>query len=193
MRSFSHARHVAQFVFLALLFAALTITLVRDDAARASPSLQGSSVEPSIPNSGPVLLTDPVPDPGQGTVRWFAATGHTLRGPFLDYWQRNGGLAQFGYPITEEFTEPIGLNNGTIMVQYFERNRFEHHPENAGTPYEVLLGTLGREFHPQDAPAQALPAPTAFFPETGHNLSGMFRAYWDIHGGLAVHGYPITE
>ena len=27
--------------------------------------------------------------------------------------------------------------------QYFERNRFEYHPENAGTPYEVLLGLLG--------------------------------------------------
>lgn len=30
-------------------------------------------------------------------------------------------------------------------VQYFERARFEHHPEHAGTPYEVLLGLLGRE------------------------------------------------
>jgi hypothetical protein len=30
-------------------------------------------------------------------------------------------------------------------VQYFERARFELHPENAGTPYEILLGHLGRE------------------------------------------------
>jgi hypothetical protein len=29
------------------------------------------------------------------------------------------------------------------MVQYFERARFELHPENAGTQYEVLLGQLG--------------------------------------------------
>jgi hypothetical protein len=28
-------------------------------------------------------------------------------------------------------------------VQYFERNRFEYHPENAGTPYEIQLGLLG--------------------------------------------------
>jgi hypothetical protein len=28
-------------------------------------------------------------------------------------------------------------------VQYFERNRFEWHPEYAGTPSEVLLGLLG--------------------------------------------------
>jgi hypothetical protein len=30
-------------------------------------------------------------------------------------------------------------------VQYFERNRFEYHPENAGTPFEVLLGLLGNQ------------------------------------------------
>ena len=31
----------------------------------------------------------------------------------------------------------------TYLVQYFERNRLEYHPENKGTPYEVLLGLLG--------------------------------------------------
>ncbi|HET8630995.1 MAG TPA: hypothetical protein VFL91_26545 [Thermomicrobiales bacterium] len=36
-------------------------------------------------------------------------------------------------------------NGQTYRVQYFERARFEYHPENAGTPYEVLLGLLGRE------------------------------------------------
>ncbi len=81
------------------------------------------------------------------------------------------------------------------MVQYFERNRFEHHPENQ-PPSDVLLGTLGREFLPADAPtanADPLPAPTLYFEETGHNLSGTLQQYWQEHGGLAVHGYPITE
>ena len=31
------------------------------------------------------------------------------------------------------------------LTQHFERARFEYHPENAGTPYDVLLGLLGRE------------------------------------------------
>ena len=44
----------------------------------------------------------------------------------------------FGYPITEEIAE------GELTVQYFERARFEHHPENQ-PPYDVLLGLLGRE------------------------------------------------
>jgi len=30
-------------------------------------------------------------------------------------------------------------------VQYFERARFEFHPEAAGTPYEVQLGLLGAQ------------------------------------------------
>src|SRR5439155_14967396 len=32
-----------------------------------------------------------------------------------------------------------------------------------------------------------------YFGETGHNLSGLFKQYWDEHGGLAQQGYPITE
>ncbi len=68
---------------------------------------------------------------------YFAATGHSVSGKFLDYWNMHGGLAIFGYPISDQYTE-----NGHT-VQYFERQRFELHPEFAGTPYEVLLGRLG--------------------------------------------------
>ena len=65
-----------------------------------------------------------------------------LGGGFLQYWQANGGLAQFGYPISEEFTETLE-DGQSYIVQYFERARFEHHPENAA-PYDVLLGQFGR-------------------------------------------------
>jgi N-acetylneuraminic acid mutarotase len=76
-------------------------------------------------------------------VSYFAETGHNLGGRFRDYWLANGGLAQFGYPITEERRETLEDFN-EYTVQYFERGRLEHHPENAGTPYEVLLGQFGR-------------------------------------------------
>lgn len=32
-----------------------------------------------------------------------------------------------------------------------------------------------------------------YFQETGHNLSGPFRRYWESHGGVEILGYPITE
>ena len=73
------------------------------------------------------------------TRLYFPETQHTLSGKFLDYWQQNGGLALFGYPISEPVVE-----NG-VTVQYFQRNRFELHPDQAGTPYEVQLGLLGRD------------------------------------------------
>jgi hypothetical protein len=70
---------------------------------------------------------------------YFPETGHSLSDKFLEYWNQNGGLALFGYPISE----PLSEENFT--VQYFQRNRFELHPEDAGTAFEVQLGLLGRE------------------------------------------------
>ena len=134
-------------------------------------------------------LTDPVSDPNQQGVMWFTATGHTLRGIFLEYWQQYGGLAQFGYPLTEEFTELYKPG----FVQYFERGLFEYHAENKNTSYEVELAPLGGQLHQPDPQATALPTPATYFIETGHNLAEPFKTYWQKHGGLFVHGYPISE
>jgi subtilisin family serine protease len=129
---------------------------------------------------------------------YFAETGHILSNAFLRYWQANGGLAIFGFPISEEFTEISKIDNKPYTVQYFERNRFEFHPENAGTDYEVLLGLLGndltkgRKFDTALAPFEST-ASRAYFPETKHSLSAEFLQYWRENGGLAVFGYPISE
>jgi hypothetical protein len=81
---------------------------------------------------------DPRPD-----ADYFPETGHNLRGWFRDYWRQHGGLAQFGYPLTEEFVETLE-DGRPYLVQYFERVRFEYHPEHDGTPYDILLGLFGR-------------------------------------------------
>ncbi|HEX8218441.1 MAG TPA: DUF885 domain-containing protein [Chloroflexia bacterium] len=72
----------------------------------------------------------------------FQQTGKRVGGLFLDYWQKNGGLPQQGYPISEEFQEKSELDGKTYTVQYFERAVFEAHPENQ-PPYNVLLSQLG--------------------------------------------------
>ncbi len=72
----------------------------------------------------------------------FPETGMTLGGRFRAYWESHGGLAQFGYPISDEFSEKSALDGKTYVVQYFERAVFEEHPENA-PPYDVLLSQLG--------------------------------------------------
>ena len=76
---------------------------------------------------------------------YFKETGHTLHGEFLAYWTANGGLAQFGFPLSEEFAEKSPTDGKVYTVQYFERNRFEWHREFAGTPDEVHLGLLGAQ------------------------------------------------
>jgi hypothetical protein len=113
---------------------------------------------------GPLLLVSHSPTPARSTGparpealrpatpgnvgadrRYFPETQHTLGGGFRAYWEANGGLAIFGLPLTEEFTEVSPADGREYTVQYFERARFEHHPEHAGTPHEVQLGMLGRQ------------------------------------------------
>ena len=126
------------------------------------------------------------------TQRYFAETGQVVGGAFLRYWEQYGGLAQFGLPRTREFEERSSYDNKPYRVQYFERARFEYHPEYANTPYEVLLGLLGRDFHPIDPPAPQRAGQT-YYAATGHNLGGVFRDYWLSHGGLFVSGLPLSE
>jgi beta propeller repeat protein len=148
-----------------------------------------------------ITLTPPAAPPpillGSGS-RFFPETKQTVTGIFLDYWNKNGGLAQQGFPISGAMTETSELDGKTYVVQYFERAVFELHPENPPQS-RVLLSQLGtfrlRETYPGGAPAQTQPQePGAIlFPETGHTLSGRFLDYWQAHGGLAQQGYPISE
>ncbi len=132
----------------------------------------------------------------------FDETHQCVSGRFLQYWRAHGldmgdtgisfreSLALFGYPISPEFTQPLE-DGKRYTVQYFERARFEYHPDKPA-PYNVLLGQFGRTIHPADPPA-APKADATYFGETGHNLGGGFRSYWQTHGGLAQFGYPISE
>lgn len=78
----------------------------------------------------------------QTDCRVFPETGYEVCGKFLDYWNEHGGLAQQGYPLSEEFVEVSDLDGLPYTVQYFERAVFEDHPENQ-PPYDVLLSQLG--------------------------------------------------
>ncbi|MBX6755209.1 MAG: hypothetical protein IRY86_13345, partial [Thermorudis peleae] len=145
---------------------------------------------PPSPGFGPAQPAAPNPSPA---CIYFPQTRHNLCFGFRAYWQQFGGLAIFGYPITEEFQE-----NG-LTVQYFERARFEWHPGQFPQRYDVLLGLLGDEVtagrtDPAFQPAQPNSSPACiYFPQTRHNLCSGFRAYWEQFGGLATFGYPISE
>jgi peptidylprolyl isomerase len=78
----------------------------------------------------------------------FTQTGKSVCGTFMGYWNGHGGLAQYGYPISDVFMEtnaPPPAGDGQVhRVQYFERARFEEHLE-ATIQFDVQLGLLGRE------------------------------------------------
>lgn len=128
---------------------------------------------------------------------YFPETRHSITFGFLNYWRTHGGLSQFGYPRTEEFQEINPADGKTYTVQYFERARFEYHPEHAGTPYEVELGLLGRQLTEVRSFATASPFASSmdrlYFPETQHSVSFGFKTFWEQNGGLAIYGFPISE
>jgi hypothetical protein len=90
---------------------------------------------------------------------WFAETGHNVCNQageqgFRAYWESHGlndgrldayqrSLALFGFPLTEARVE-TNANGDTVLTQWFERARFEWHPDQPA-PYRVLLGLLGKE------------------------------------------------
>jgi hypothetical protein len=96
-------------------------------------------------------LFQPFPESTKNQVNddgalWFKETQHTLANGFRLYWQANGGLPIYGYPISQEFTEKNPDDGSSYTVQYFERNRLEYHPESVGTSADVTLGLLGDEY-----------------------------------------------
>jgi hypothetical protein len=150
---------------------------------------------------GGAYVTQPLPAGVRNSIqpfaatnerRYFAESGHSLAEPFKGYWEQHGGLAQFGYPLTEAFRETSIDDGKPYTVQYFERARFEAHPEAKDPQYQVQLGFLGKAFRNPAAPTGAR-AGARFFAETGHNLGGSFRIYWEQNGGLAIYGLPISE
>ncbi|NTW01446.1 MAG: hypothetical protein HGA19_09060 [Oscillochloris sp.] len=126
----------------------------------------------------------------QSDSRYFSETGHTLRGAFRYFWETNGGVDIFGYPITEELTDANGRT-----IQWFERSRFELTTVNG--QYQVSLGTLGVELvgdriFPKVPPIENSAA-RRYIPETQHIIQYGFKEVWEAHGDVRIFGYPLSE
>jgi len=126
--------------------------------------------------------------------RHFPETGHTVRDPFIHFFNTTGGLTRYGYPITDDYVD----SQTGLLVQYFQRARLEWHPGNPD-PYKIQLGLLGDELGKRTPPLLVSQIPLVsdpncqYFPETGHSTCLKFLEYWRRNGGLDGFGYPITE
>lgn len=85
------------------------------------------------------------PPAADAAGRYFPATGHSLSGRFLTYWQTRHGALLLGAPVSEMITEQNGDGTGrSYLLQWFERGRLEYHPELQDPRYLVEGGQLGR-------------------------------------------------
>ena len=137
----------------------------------------------------------PPPAAAAAGERCFPETGWCIGGSIRTYWERNGGLAVFGYPISGVFRDYVE-ETWSGPVQWFERDRLEDHSaEGLG----VLPGRLGAwMLELQGRRWEELPridgAPPGcrYFAETGHSLCGAFLRSWQQGGGLRRFGYPLS-
>ena len=74
--------------------------------------------------------------------RTFTETGHSTCFAFLEFFEQNGGIEHFGYPIS-----PFEFRNNQI-VQYFENARFEWRP-GLEESQRIGLTNLGRIYFDQ--------------------------------------------
>src|SRR6476646_9172386 len=139
------------------------------------------------------IAAAPTSDPAPGTgFAFFPETGHNVGLQIKRFYDAHGGLDIFGLPLTDVFDED------GLKVQYFERARFELHPELPPEFY-VSLTLLGSHFtqgRPEPAFQWLTAAPSPdrdFYLQSGHSLGGAFRGFWNGRGGLAAFGYPISE
>jgi acetyl esterase/lipase len=182
--------------------ASSTLVLVKN-AGHAFIPVTGnlSDLDPTIAQIKAMILDffDRTLGSARETAQQFPQTGKTVQGAFLRYWQDHGGLSQFGYPISDEMQDRSFTDGKVYTMQYFERARFELHPENV-SPNNVLLSLLGNFLYNQKYPNGAGPAQTPnqpagslLFKPTGKRLGGVFLQYWQEHGGLSQFGYPISD
>jgi len=141
--------------------------------------------------------------------RCFDEVPDCISGRIRQYWEQNGGLTVFGYPIAPQQEEMI--EGEPYQVQWFERNRLELHPENE-RPYDVLLGRLGIDMLEQqgrdwnDFEQSEAQEGCVYFEQTGHNICGEFLEAWRANGletdgtpglsqqeNLALFGLPVSD
>ncbi len=143
-----------------------------------------------------IFILAAVPAAAQKTqpVEYFPQTGHWVNGEFLEKWRSvPNGVQLFGFPVTEDFI------SGDIRVQYFQRARFEFHPENPPTR-QVVVTDLGLEMWQLDQGAfkeslqPALNNPACLVYATlNFRVCYAFKDFYLANNGPEQFGNPISN
>ncbi len=114
---------------------------------------------------------------------YFPQTGHTIRLGFRNFWLNNGGLQVYGYPLSEEFSEISPDDGREYTVQYFERAKFEYHPE---TPNNAIqLARLGAQALDRSGLPEAYRKPMPPITALGHATTGYYGSITERVNNIA--------
>ncbi len=123
------------------------------------------------------------------------ATGHTISGPFLEYYLRAANPQEvYGQPITDAFTD---LKTHSL-IQYFEKARFEYHPyaKDGHTIQPTPLGhILFKSYRSEAVPADQVNNSTncRVFPDTNFRVCMAFKTFYQENGAEHTFGPPISD
>lgn len=116
-----------------------------------------------------------LPDGG----RFIAATRHSMRGEFMRTYDTTGGIARYGYPVSEDFDlDTVG------RVQFFERGWLVESPGDK----LVKLGKLGTDVLSLTT-CEAIPKPPASVGTAAPKTNPAFVDYLKLNQSL---GQPIS-
>lgn len=116
-------------------------------------------------------------------VQFFAETGHSIKGLFLQFYKSaKAPQLVYGYPITEQMTSRDGKT-----VQYFQRARFE-----LNNTQIVQLSPLGKfTYQPKSPMTINNPNACQVYP-TGFPVCLTFLDFYKANGGPNQFGNPIS-
>ena len=126
------------------------------------------------------------PDAG----RFFPETGHSVSDAFLEkYTSIPNGEEIYGFPITGAFDD----ETSGFLIQYFEKARFELHPE-APVDLLVQITHLGEFLYEAGEPIPELSnfSSCKTFPETPYKVCYNFLDFFEANGGVTQFGFPIS-
>lgn len=196
--------------------------LCRVGGAALGLGLLPAAADPATAHNEAEQAADPFagvelpPDIGQSELQVYVpATGHTLRGLFLDYWRATGAAAVYGNPVSEPFA------GDGFYSQAFERGVFQYRPEFLHTEEPIVrlmpIGQLAMAARPEaldwrwpregdhrsdprrpldpaaDAVRRVLDAGGIFVAETGHTIAGTILAWYQFNEGAFYLGPPLSE
>jgi hypothetical protein len=145
-------------------------------------------------------LVPATPTQAVGDARCFRETGQCINASFRRFWEQNGGLRIFGFPIQAQIGTTIDGRRATS--QMFERARFEQFVDvrnapvtlaNVGIEALEFQGIYWQDFAPTYDPDKVARGECRYYGATNHAICGGFRDFYDRNNGTRLFGNPVSD